>query len=357
MKIQLSYISRLSILIILLPMMIIACKDETTSLPKLDYTVMDSYIKQMSNIIDTAKVGDVDGTFPRENFIALQKALIDLQIGKSKAEANEFILQYEVNNYCINAKKAIQDFMDSYQLTLPPGIDAELKVFGIDRKGRIEFGSSPDYAGSSNFTVEVWMKYESGFYESAIGDFIATFNNVAIPFEGWMINFMGANLRATIGMGPQASRVLEFGAAYPTNFGEWNHVAMVYDASLKDGQLKLYVNGKVHFEKSNDIYDTNNVLQAYQPNIVNQNMWAFQEPTDPSRCMTGFIKKLRIWNSSKTVTEINTLMNSDVNGSENGLLCAWDFTKTPADATKIPDKTTGHYAKLVGKYKWYPLKK
>lgn len=343
--------------LLLLSFFYTSCKSETEPLPVLDFSEIDNYIVQMSNMIDTAKVGDADGTFPRENLIALQHALVELQVGKSKAEANEFILQYEINNYCIMAKKAIQDFVDSYQLKLPPDIDAELKVFGIDRKGRIEFGASPDYAGGHNFTVETWIKYESGFYESAIGDFIATFNNMAIPFEGWMINFMGANIRATIGMGPQASRVLEFGAAYPTNYGQWNHIAMVYDGSLKEGQLKLYLNGKVHFEKTNDIFDTNNILQSYQPNIVNQNMWAFQEPTDLSRCMTGYIRKLRIWDSSKTINEINTLMNSEVTGSESGLLCAWDFTKTPADPSNIPDKTGGHVAKLVGKHKWYPLKK
>ena len=343
--------------LLLLSFFFISCKSETEPLPALDFSEMDSYIEQMTNMIDTARIGDTDGTFPRENLIALQQALVELQIGKSKAEANEFILQYEINNYCIRAKKAIQDFLDSYQLTLPPGIEAELKVFGIDQKGRIEFGASPDYAGSNSFTVETWMKYDPGFYESAIGDFLATFNNTAIPYEGWMINFLGSNIRATIGMGPQPGRVLEFGAAYPTNFGQWNHIAMVYDASLKEGQLKLYLNGKVHFEKTNDIFDTNNILQSYQPNIVNMNMWAFQEPTDLSRCMTGYIKKLRIWDSAKSLNEINTLMNSEVAGTENGLLCAWDFTKTPADPSKITDKTGGHSAKLVGKYKWYPIKK
>ena len=39
-----------------------------------------------------------------------------------------------------------------------------------------------------------------------------------------MINFLGSNLRTTIGMGPQEGRVLEEGRAYPDNFGKWNHV-------------------------------------------------------------------------------------------------------------------------------------
>lgn len=320
---------------------------------ELDLTQLDSFIVVMNNILDTAQIGDVDGTFPRENQIALQQALVELQLGKSKAEAGEFVLQYEVDNYSIAAEKAIQDFLDSYQQTLAAGTAAELKVFGIDQKGHIEFGASSDYAGSDGFTVEAWLKYNDGFFESAIGDFISTFNNTAIPYEGWMINFMGSNLRATIGMGPQSARLLEFGAAYPTNYGEWNHIALVYNASLSEGQLKMYVNGNLLFEKTNDIYDDNNVLQSYQPNSVNTNMWAFMEPTDNSRCMTGYIKKFRMWNSAKSVDQINTLMNSDVTGTENGLICAWDFTSVPEDVTNIMDKTGRHTATLVGKYKWY----
>jgi hypothetical protein len=328
-------------------------ENKQNPLPELNLETMDTYIEKITNILDTAQIGETDGTFPRESQIALQNALVTLQTGKSKAEAGEFILQYEVDNYCIAAQKAIQDFMDSFQQTLPAGTAAELRVFGIDQKGRIEFGASSDYGGGDAFTVETWLKYNSGFFESAIGDFIATFNNTAIPFEGWMINFMGSNLRATVGMGPQQGRVLEFGAAYPTNYGEWNHIALVYNASLPEGQLKMYVNGKLLFEKTNDIYDSNNVLQSYQPNVANTNMWAFQEPTDLSRCMTGYIKKFRMWNSAKSVDQINTLKNSEVAGNEEGLVCAWDFSKVPADPTNIPDKTGRHSAKLVGKYKWY----
>jgi hypothetical protein len=333
-----------------------SCKESNSTLPEIDLKEMDEYVFKITSILDTAKVGDVDGTYPRESKIALQKALVDLQVGKSKADAGEFILQYEVNNYCINAGKAIQDFFDSYQQTLPPNTNAELRVFGIDQKGYIDFGSSADYIGSKTFTVESWLKYNSGFYEFAIGAFLATFNNAAQPIEGWMINFMGQNLRATIGMGPQNNRLLEWGSLYPTNYGEWNHIAMVYDETLATEQLKLYVNGKVFFSKTNDIVDESGVIQSYQPNIVDTRMWAFQQPTDHSRCITGYIKKLRIWNSAKTMAEINLLMTSEVAGNENDLLCAWDFTKTPSDSQNIPDKTGGHSAKLMGKYKWYPIK-
>lgn len=335
---------------------IVSCnKDTNQTRAELQLDCIDQKMGEMTAILDTSIVGDVDGTYPKEEAINLEKALVDLQLGKSMAMADKFVLQYEIDNYCIAADKAIASFNNSLQITLPAGTLAELQVMGIDRKGRIEFGEDAAYGGGSAFTVETWMKYNSGFFESGIGDLIATFNNVAVPFEGWMINFMGDNLRATIGMGPQPARVLEFGSKYPTNYGEWNHIAMVYDESLAEGQLKIYLNGKQFFSKTNDILDNAGVLQKYQPNKEMLAMWAFQEPTDLSRCMTGYIKKFRMWNTAKSMEKVNELMTSDVAGTETDLVCAWDFLAVPVNPENIPDKTGRHSAKLVGKYKWYKV--
>ena len=124
---------------------------------------------------------------------------------------------------------------------------------------------------------------------------------------------------------------------------------------MSEGQLKMYVNGELFFSKTNDVKNDAGVLQNYMPNTRNQNMWAFQEPTDNSRCMTGFIKKFRMWSTAKSANEVKTLMNSDVTGTESGLVCAWDFTTVVEDVTNIPDKTGKHVAKIVGNYKWFKV--
>jgi len=312
-------------------------------------------LDKMTNILDTISVGTEDGTFPLENANNLQLALENIRLGISNGLADNFVLQYEADNYCISAEKSITELLNSYQETLIPGTAAELVVFGIDGKGRIEFGANPAYGGGDAFTIESWIKYDAGFFESGIGTFISTFDGSTQPREGWMINFLGDNLRSTIGMGPQNSRVLEFGSKYPENYAVWNHLAMVYDSSLSEGQLKMYLNGELLFAKTNDIFDTNGVIQSYQPNTKNYNMWAFQEPTDLGRTMTGYIKKFRFWNTSKSADDINILMNSDVSGSESDLECAWDFTQVPQNDENIVDKTGKHMAKIVGNYKWEAL--
>lgn len=208
-----------------------SCKsDNGDSVRPIALECMYTHLTDMTNMLDTAKIGTSDGTFPLANAQNLQKAVEELQTGISKGMAGYFVLQYEIDNYCIAAEKAIAEFQDSYQQTLQPGTPAELDV-----------------------------KNDAG------------------------------------------------------------------------------------------------VLQNYMPNTRNQNMWAFQEPTDNSRCMTGFIKKFRMWSTAKSANEVKTLMNSDVTGTESGLVCAWDFTTVAEDVTNIPDKTGKHVAKIVGNYKWFKV--
>ena len=335
--------------------LILSCTEEDIPRVELNLDCLYDNIEMMNTIIDTSQFGIQDGTYPVESADNLQLAIADLQYGVSLASADRFTLQYEIDNYCVAAAKEITSFENSLQITLDPGTPAELRVFGIDQLGRVEFGESPDFVGSDGFSVESWIKYDEGFYEFAIGNFLSTFSSGEDLYEGWMINFMGANLRATIGMGPQFLRVLEFGSIYPDNYGEWNHIVMVYDASLPEYQLKMYLNGTVFFAKTNDIFDGSGVIQSYSPNTVNMNMWAFMEPTDHNRCMTGYIKKFRYWDYAISQDEVVQNMDTDVTGSESGLVCAWDFGEMPEDVEDIPDKTGNHTAKIVGKHKWYPI--
>ncbi|HWW41604.1 LamG domain-containing protein [Pedobacter sp.] len=339
--------------LLLLALMIFSCKRDNPEKIDLDFSCLSSQLNIMQHMIDTAKIGDVDGTFPKSNADELSSAILALKEGLSKAKAGILVLPYEVNTYCVAATKAINSFQASYQITLKPGTPAELLVNGIDKKGYIDFGESSAYGGSNSFTVESWLKYDAGFFEFAIGDFIATFSNDGKGVkQGWMVNFSGSNLRATLGVGPQADRVFEWGSAYPTNYGQWNHIVAVYDGSAASDQLKMYVNGNLFFSKTNDVKDGSGVLQQYQPNTRNLKMWAFMEPEDNNRNMAGYMKKFRLWSAAKSAQEVKDLMQKEVTGNEPNLICAWDFTTVPANASNIPDKTGKHTAKLVGVYKW-----
>ena len=80
-----------------------SCKsDNGDSVRPIALECMYTHLTDMTNMLDTAKIGTSDGTFPLANAQNLQKAVEELQTGISKGMAGYFVLQYEIH------KKRIQ---------------------------------------------------------------------------------------------------------------------------------------------------------------------------------------------------------------------------------------------------------
>lgn len=337
--------------ILILTLCFASCqKDKTNGTQVLNFEQLYVQKAEMETRLHEAVIGTEDGAYPQSSYDDLQSALSVLKEGISKERAGVFILQFEVDNYILAASKAIKLFDESIIVSLPAGVPAELFVNGIDHKGYIDFGSSADYCGGPKFTVETWTKYNDGFTETSFGSFISTFIS-PLPYKGWTLHYWGASnsaLRFSIGTdnaNPDVTLPTIYTSA-PSDYGKWFHVAAVFDSSLK--KMLLYIGGEL--KASTDMGD-NMVVNGAD----DMRMWGFVEPKDNSRCMSGYIKKFRLWSTSKTESEIKELMNSEVQGNEKALVCAWDFTETPVDNSAIVDKTGKHSAQLVGVYKWKAL--
>ncbi|QEC43241.1 LamG domain-containing protein [Pseudobacter ginsenosidimutans] len=337
------------------------CKKKFDTTRELTLDCIKEKIDKIGSILDTARVGEDDYMFPQSSVDDLQLTLDETKTSLSEALAGRFVLQYEADNVCLRAEQAITRFLGSYNFTLPAGSDGQLLVNGLDQKGSIDFGDNAEYSASNTFTVELWVKYNQNFLDFEMASIVGTTSegpDGPNKFEGWNIHYQrSGNLRASIGCG---SGVLEQARAYPTNYGEWNHVALVWDINATAGagedrpyHMKMFVNGELFWQKNNDI------LSGGSPRPMlpgsRKKMRAFMDPYHPTRCMTGYMKKFRIWNAAKTQDQIKALMNGDVTGTEAGLLCAWDFLKVPADPSNIPDKTGRFTAKIQGSHKWMPL--
>lgn len=331
-----------------------SCSDNFEKTRPLAYTCLDETLLSMETALNEASIGEEDGMYPQDAADKLSAAISDLKIGISKRNGDMFVLQHEVDKYCSNASVSLATFQDSKQITLLPGEAGELFVNGIDKKSYIDFGASPEYGKYTSFTVEAWLKHNKNAYDNAIADFIATFTKTSEIYQGWMINFMGDKLRMSMGMGPQQDRVLE-GAGESKIFDKWMHIVAIYDQSGSSNQLRMYIDGELFFSKSNDVVDGSGTLQLYQA-PADYRMWAFQQPSDVNRCMSGYIKKFRLWKSAKTEGQIKELMNADVTGTETDLICAWDFNTVPTDNQNMKDKTGRHTAKIVGNHSWKPIK-
>lgn len=76
-----------------------SCKsDNGDSVRPVALECMYTHLTDMTNMLDTAKIGTSDGTFPLANAQSLQSAVEELQKGISKGMAGQFVLQYEIDN-------------------------------------------------------------------------------------------------------------------------------------------------------------------------------------------------------------------------------------------------------------------
>ncbi len=337
----------------LVGLLCLSCVPENHSngAPELSFDRMTEMKAVLEQTLAEAIVGDLDGEYPQASYDDLKAALAALKKGISQAKAGEFILQFEVDNFVNAAEKALTLFKNSVNKSVEVGAPAELFVNGIDHKGYIDFGSSSEY-DPANFTVELWTKHSEDFIEFTFGSLISTFIS-PIPYKGWTLHYWGvANSLIRLSVGTNnANPDLTLPTLYttaPTNYGEWFHVAGVYDTKI--GRMSLYINGEL--KTSYDLPD----LMVPGTTESELRMWAFVEPLDQARCCSGYIKRFRLWSSAKSESEIKALMDTDVSGTESGLVCAWDFDVKPENDEAIVDKTGRHTAKIVGVYKWYETK-
>ncbi len=328
-------------------LLFVSCVEELeTGSRELSYDELYVVKAQMEELLETSVEGEEEGNYPSTNFDQLEVALTTLKRGIAEANAGVFILQFEVDNYVTAAQKAIKLFEDAVIVFVKAGEDAELFVNGVNG-GYIDFGSSTEFT-PSNLTVEAWLKYPEGYLEFGFGSLISTFIS-PLPYKGWTVHFwgvVGTMLRFSPGTdNPNSDLTLPtIYTTAPTTYDTWFHFAAVMD--INNDYIALYING----EESATMEMTDNMVPCTTTEECR--MWAFVEPKDNSRCVSGTMKNFRLWSTPKSQEEIQTLMNSDVEGNESNLVCAWDFTVKPEDDTNIPDKTGRYSASINGLYKW-----
>lgn len=105
----------------------------------------------------------------------------------------------------------------------------------------------------------------------------------------------------------------------------WYHVAVTYNGSVES----IYINGSVDTSYSTSgnvstpLYTENISIGAYNWNNFTQR-WGF---------FNGFIDELRVWNISRTQALIQAMMNSELSGTEPGLMGYWRFNGNVLDGS------------------------
>ena len=157
-------------------------------------------------------------------------------------------------------------------------------------------------ANTDELTYELCLKpYQLGGFSALLNH--DNWSNGYVHFQ-----FHGNN----IGFDVNGGNDNVFGYAF--NINTWYHIAVVYSASAHN--LKFYVNGVLQ--------DTiiNNNFPSIAGNVpINMGTWS------NGRYFNGVMDEVRIWNVARTQSEIQSNMNTELAGTETGLVAYYPFNQ------------------------------
>lgn len=190
-----------------------------------------------------------------------------------------------------------------------------LNFDGVD--DYINCGDSIDIA-NHNFSIEFWCRRDPNTNDEFVvghGKWNSTDEGLHIGFRsnGMMCGFWGDDVHTY--------------ESYTDP--EWHHWAVTYDTTSK--QQLIYRDGRrVGKRKATANYRGKGTFYI---GCMNGNNWFFN----------GQIDEVRVWNSTRTPTQINNYRFLSLNGNDSGLLAYWRFNERSGDTlTDIsPNRFTG----------------
>jgi hypothetical protein len=190
----------------------------------------------------------------------------------------------------------------------------------------------PAYQGVFNKKITSVGVASNGLDFDGVNDYVSISNGYAatneLTYEAWVytqFQFAGSILRFDVnGAGDNFS-------TFSFSQNTWYHVAVAY--SKTGGYIKFYVNGIL----------SNTINPGSMPTIVGSqaiSMGAWRG----GRFFKGIMDEVRIWNVARSIEQIQANMNSELLGTEAGLVAYYPFNQGIAAGnntaiTTVTDKT------------------
>ncbi len=164
----------------------------------------------------------------------------------------------------------------------------------------VDIGNPAELQITGDLTIEMWLKPT---------DFSARRNPYAKAYggEGTITQETDGTVTFYYGTsGGNASPYQGFNSATALNLNEWNHIAIVRD--LTNGQLYWYINGE----------QTNSTAASYAAAQYGGNSVYIGQGYVSN--YAGQIDEVRVWNTTRTLTQIRDNMGKRLIGTETGLV-------------------------------------
>ncbi len=233
---------------------------------------------------------------------------------------------------------------------------AALRLYGSPDRAVIGYDDSIRI--TSDLTIEVWVKVDE-FQSNSFGPWSPGTAENAYPIisQG---NQTSAAGNYTLGISPSyvifafAGIDSRFMTPGPTPEKVWTHIAVVHTFGEGDN-TQVYVNGEI-VQQGSWVDDNGNSIDGNDSGFPHPetsyyigiygggDVWP-QHETE-TYYFRGLIEELRIWNTRRTQTEIQTNLYNELNGSEEGLAAYWNFNEVTGSNTIEDISGNGNSATL-----------
>lgn len=194
---------------------------------------------------------------------------------------------------------------------------------------------------NSNFlTVEAWIKVPN-----VVGTKTIVGNHVGWGGTQFNLRVINNTLNAFLGDGYYGVS----SAAGTITANTWTHVSMVYD----DTTLKIYINGVE--AGSTSVPSGYSLANTSPQTFIGNSVFG-------GEIFGGDIDEVRIWNTVKTIEQLNGSKNCELQGTEPGLLAYYKFNQgidlannsavTTLNATTGPNGTLTNFALIGATSNW-----
>ena len=269
-----------------------------------DITLTDLYGTGAKATLNAVRSFDEDGMLVDYRWREGGKLLSDKAKDVVTFSEGEHNIQLEVTDN--EGKKST----DSMKVTVRPKGNYALRFNSDSNDEYVSINNIP--VPEANLTIEMWIKQEG-----TTGDADA------------LINMGGDGQRLTIQRGKDGgvSWGLDDYAEESFTLNTWHHIAYV----VENRTLKaMYVDGKPQ-----TINGDHNITM---PSPMFQIASYYQDTADDKN-FKGVIDELRIWNSARTLSQINNNKDKELTGSEANLIGYWNFND--GSGTKLIDLAGG----------------
>ncbi|RLC09862.1 MAG: hypothetical protein DRH43_07505, partial [Deltaproteobacteria bacterium] len=216
-----------------------------------------------------------------------------------------------------------QDYLGFH---LPEG---ETALLFAGNYARVETPLNIDQGSAGNgATLEAWVLPMYEDYSSSQYYVLGT--NGSSSSNHWGILQQGSNWHVSNGI-----EVVDTGLS--VDVGEWQHLAAVYQKGLG-----------VTFYKNDESFTIGQIDYSTDDHdlVIGTN------PANPCENFFGYIDEVRVWEAPRSQSEITGAMNSELTGSEEGLIGYWQFND--GSGTTTADSTANNnHGTLKGSYSYH----